>query len=132
MWCSTWAKCRSWAHSGLRVLLNVRAKTRRHSGDLHLACLQEPPAARLLTTTGARPVLTVHRSVEQAILAALHASEPTGRGEMLGWLSAYSLMRRGEYEKRAELSEALRLATIRSASRPPSGDRRSLPHCVVR
>ncbi|NUR84742.1 MAG: STAS domain-containing protein [Nonomuraea sp.] len=62
------------AQSGLRVLLNVRALTRRHGGDLHLAALQESPD-RLLDTTGARPVLTVHHSVEQAILAALHASQ---------------------------------------------------------
>ncbi|MEU6721597.1 STAS domain-containing protein [Nonomuraea sp. NPDC046802] len=61
-------------HSGLRVLLNVRALTRRHGGDLHLACLQESPA-RLLNNTGARPVLTVHHSVEQAILAALHIDQ---------------------------------------------------------
>ncbi|MGW3353743.1 STAS domain-containing protein [Nonomuraea rubra] len=63
------------AQSGLRVLLNVRALTRRHGGDLHLAALQESPA-RLLTTTGARPVLTVHHSVQAAILAALYASQP--------------------------------------------------------
>ena len=61
-------------HSGLRVLLNVRALTRRHGGDLHLAALQESPA-RLLTNTGARPILTVHHSVEQAILAALRAGQ---------------------------------------------------------
>ncbi|MEV3986260.1 STAS domain-containing protein [Nonomuraea sp. NPDC049758] len=63
------------AQSGLRVLLNVRALTRRHGGDLHLTALQESPD-RLLDTTGARPVLTVHRSVEQAILAALKAANP--------------------------------------------------------
>ncbi|WP_171074719.1 STAS domain-containing protein [Nonomuraea basaltis] len=60
-------------HSGLRVLLNVRALTRQHGGDLHLAALQESPT-RLLNNTGAKPVLTVHHSVEQAILTALHAS----------------------------------------------------------
>ncbi|MFC7593587.1 STAS domain-containing protein [Nonomuraea antimicrobica] len=59
-------------HSGLRVLLNVRALVRQHGGDLHLASLQQAPA-RLLNNTGARLVLTVHHSVEQAILAALHA-----------------------------------------------------------
>ncbi|MGP3965773.1 STAS domain-containing protein [Nonomuraea sp. 3N208] len=61
-------------HSGLRVLLNARALTRQHGGDLHLAALQESPD-RLLNTTGAKPVLTVHHSVEGAILAALHASQ---------------------------------------------------------
>ncbi|MEV4804988.1 STAS domain-containing protein [Nonomuraea sp. NPDC049421] len=59
--------------AGLRVLLNVRALIRRHGGDLHLAALQHSPA-RVLNATGARPVLTVHPSVPQAILAALHAS----------------------------------------------------------
>ncbi|MEU8364885.1 STAS domain-containing protein [Nonomuraea sp. NPDC048882] len=61
-------------HAGLRVLLNVRALTRWHGGDLHLAALQESPA-RLLTSTGASPILTVHRSVEQAILAAMRAGQ---------------------------------------------------------
>ncbi|MGN9789358.1 STAS domain-containing protein [Nonomuraea sp. ZG12] len=65
-------------HSGLRVLLNVRAPTRRHGGDLHLAALQESPT-RLLTNTGARPILTVHRNVEQAILTALRASQDPRR-----------------------------------------------------
>uniref|UniRef100_UPI003F4907A8 STAS domain-containing protein n=1 Tax=Nonomuraea sp. CA-252377 TaxID=3240003 RepID=UPI003F4907A8 len=59
--------------AGLRVLLNVRALIRRHGGDLHLAALQESPA-RVLNATGAAPVLTVHHSVQQAILTALHAS----------------------------------------------------------
>ncbi|WP_080039114.1 STAS domain-containing protein [[Actinomadura] parvosata] len=67
------------AQTGLRVLLNVRALTRRHGGDLHLAALQESPA-RLLTTTGARPVLTVHHSVEAAILAAPHVSQAPRSG----------------------------------------------------
>ncbi|MFG6198281.1 STAS domain-containing protein [Nonomuraea sp. JJY05] len=59
--------------SGLRALLNARALTRQHGSDLHLASLQDS-SARLLNNTGARPVLAVHHSVEQAILAALHRS----------------------------------------------------------
>ncbi|MEZ7132691.1 STAS domain-containing protein [Nonomuraea sp. AD125B] len=66
-------------YSGLRVLLNVRALSRQHGGDLHLAALQQSPA-RLLTNAGARPLLTVHRSVEQAILAALHGSQASDNG----------------------------------------------------
>ncbi|GAA3123572.1 STAS domain-containing protein [Nonomuraea salmonea] len=61
-------------HSGLRVLLNVRALIRRHGGDLYLACLQQSPV-RLLTTAGALPTLTMHHSFEQAIRAALQASQ---------------------------------------------------------
>ncbi|NJP98479.1 STAS domain-containing protein [Nonomuraea sp. FMUSA5-5] len=59
--------------AGLRVLVNVRALIRSHGGDLHLAALQHAPA-RVLNATGARPALTVHHSVQQAVLTALHAS----------------------------------------------------------
>ncbi|MEV0161547.1 STAS domain-containing protein [Nonomuraea fuscirosea] len=61
--------------AGLRVLLNTHAFARQHGGSLRLAA-PHPKLASMMRITCAHTVLSVHDSVEQAVLAALQSGEP--------------------------------------------------------
>ncbi|MEV4478039.1 STAS domain-containing protein [Nonomuraea sp. NPDC049504] len=62
--------------SALHVLLHTHLVARRNGAGLHVAAVQRAPA-HLLHVTGIEDTFNIHHSVEQAIRAALEASQPS-------------------------------------------------------